>query len=461
LRVVSSLPQIEELQDFFLQLARVSLPLQKVSFLRTRLAHSAYNIWMKHLRRHIAVIHGYWKFVLLLALASFGLGYWLHLSDIKNNATEIVETSTPKKLEQLYPYLIPPGSTLSDELKNLGVDDKTISQLVDAAKPVINLGRLRAGTRFQLTHLTDPSSEVVGIDFQLTPIQSVHMQKSDGTWHAETVTETVQSKVVMFTGTVRSSLWESAESAGMDTELIIQLAEIFGWQVDFAREVRVNDRWRLTVEQKFVNEKPVGWGSILGAEYQNDKKIYNAILFKLSDGVEGYFAEDGSSLRRAFLKSPLRYGRITSRYSTHRFHPILKFTRPHLGVDYGAPVGTPVRAVGDGVVTFVGTQGGSGKTLKISHGAKYQTVYRHLNGYERGIKIGAHVKQGQSVAYVGKTGLATGPHLHFEFWVNDKVIDPLKLSAPAADPVPVAKMVEFRAHAEKVLKELPPWNVSR
>jgi murein DD-endopeptidase MepM/ murein hydrolase activator NlpD len=413
---------------------------------------------MKHFRRHIVIIRTYWKFVLGLMLVSVALGYLLHVTYVQNNATRVVETPAPKKTDQPFPYLLPPGSTLSDELKRLGVNDKTISELVIAAKPVINLGRLRAGTHFQLTHLTDPSSELVGVDFQMTPIQSIRMKKVNGTWSARTETETVTSKVVTFSGTVRSNLWESAESAKMDPELIAQLAEIFGWQVDFAREVRLGDRWRLTVEQKFVNEKTIGWGPILAAEYQNGKKTYNAVLFKLGDNSEGYFAEDGSSMRRAFLKSPIRYGRITSRYSTHRFHPILKFTRPHLGVDYGAPVGTPVRAVGDGVVTFAGIQGDSGKTLKIRHNSTFQTVYRHLSGYDKSIRTGVHVKQGQSVAYVGKTGLATGPHLHFEFWMNGKVIDPLKLNAPASDPVPQERMAEFKAHAESVLKTLPPWN---
>lgn len=410
---------------------------------------------MSHFRRHIVILHGYWKFVLGLTMASCALGYWMHVSSVTQNTNTIVETSPQ---EQLYPYLIPPGSTLSDELKSLGVSDKTISELVVAAKPVINLGRLRAGTRFQLIHLTDPSSDLVGIDFQLTAIQSIHMEKVNNTWSASTVTAPVTSRVVTFSGTVRSHLWESAEHAGMDTELIVQLAEIFGWEVDFAREVRLGDRWRLTVEQKLVNNKTVGWGSILGAEYQNGNKAYNAVLFKLSEGNEGYFAEDGSSLRRAFLKSPIRYGRITSRYSRSRFHPILKFKRAHLGVDYGAPVGTPVRAVGDGVVTFAGMRGDSGKTLRIRHGSKFQTIYRHLSGYDKSIKTGAHVKQGQSVAYVGNSGLSTGPHLHFEFWVNGKVIDPLKLDAPAADPVPQERIAEFKTQAENVLKNLPPWN---
>lgn len=409
--------------------------------------------------RHTLILSHYWKFILGMVLISFGYGYWLHYSYIQKQRTRVVGVAPPPKVqEQPYPNLIPPGSTLSAELKNLGVNAKTIHELVIAARPVINLGRLRSGTQFRLTHLTDPSSELVGIDFKITPVQSIRMKKVNGKWSARAVTQTVESKVVTFSGVLRSTLWDSAEHAGMDTELIIQLAEIFGWQVDFAREVRLGDRWRLSVEQKLVDGQTVGWGSILAAEYQNGKRTYTAVLFKLSEGNEAYYAQDGSSLRRTFLKSPLRYGRITSGFSMHRFHPILKKSRPHLGVDYGAPVGTPVRAVGDGVVTFAAWQGDSGKTLKIKHSGKYQTVYRHLSGYDKSIKVGARVKQGQTVAYVGKTGLATGPHLHFEFWVNGKVIDPLSLNSPAADPVPPGRLAEFTAHAAQALKGLPSWN---
>jgi murein DD-endopeptidase MepM/ murein hydrolase activator NlpD len=415
---------------------------------------------LRKTRRHAVVLLRYWKFIVGLGVASFVTGYWLHYSHTQERATRAVVTPPPKPLEQPYPHLVPPGSSLNEVLKGLGVDGKTTYQIVKASRPVINLARLRAGTRFRLINLTDPTSEVVGIDFQLTPVQSVEVRKVNGTWVARAVTEAVDSKVVTFCGVVRESLWESAERAKMDPDLIIHLAEIFAWQLDLAREVHLSDRWRLVVEQKLVKGKPVGWGSILVAEYQSQKQNHVAILFKLSEGNEAYYAEDGSSVRRMFLKSPMRFARITSRFSEGRFHPILKVNRPHLGVDYGAPRGTPARAVGDGVVTFAGWNGDSGKTLTIKHNAKYQTTYRHLSGFERGVMRGARVTQGQCVAFVGATGLATGPHLHFEFSVNGKVVDPLSVSSPPANPVPPDRLAEFREHAANALRGLPDWKIS-
>jgi murein DD-endopeptidase MepM/ murein hydrolase activator NlpD len=409
-------------------------------------------------KHHLLILFGYWKLFVGLGLVSFIAGYYLHYSYTVKNATRVVETPPPpKKTEQPYPYLIPPDSSLSEVLKGMGVNAKTIQQLVRAAKPVFDLGRLQAGTRFRLIHLTDPSSDLVGIEFQITPVELIQVNKTGGVWSARRIVETVETKVVTFSGLVKSNLWESAEHARMDTDLIIQLADIFAWQIDFAREVRLGDRWRISVEQKLANGKPVGWGSILAAEYQNGKQSYDAILFKLSDGNSAYFAEDGSSLRKMFLKSPIRYAHITSRFQSERFHPVLKVNRPHLGVDYGAPRGTPVRAVGDGVVTFAGWHGEGGNTLKIKHNAKYQTAYLHLSRFEKGIRSGTHVKQGQTIAFVGATGMATGTHLHFEFHVNGKVVDPLSVKFPPADPVPSDRLSEFKALAESSLRGLPPW----
>lgn len=412
---------------------------------------------LKKLWFHARILFRYWKFILGLILVSFGWGYWLKYHQQVEYATRVVETPPPKITEQTFPHLIPTGSTLSAALKSLSVSPKTIHQLVTAAKPVFDLGRLRAGTRFRLNHLTDPASEIVGLEIQLTPVEVIQVTKTTGAWSAKMVTETVESRIVTFTGTVKSNLWESAENAKMEPDLIIQLAEIFAWQIDLAREVRLQDRWRLSVEQKTVRGKTVGWGAILAAEYQSKKTSHSAILFKQTNGDIGYFSEDGSSMRHTFLKSPLRFARITSGFQKGRFHPLLKITRPHRGIDYGAPRGTPVRAVGDGVVVFAGHMGEGGKTLKIKHGSKYQTAYLHLSGFQKGIKTGARVKQGQFVAFVGSTGVATGPHLHFEFSVNGKVIDPLSFESPPVESIPPEQMDAFRAHAETVRRGLPEW----
>lgn len=359
--------------------------------------------------------------------------------------------------EPVYPHLIPSRSTLYNVLREMNVSPSTIHEIVTGAKPVMDLGKLHAGTQFRLVRLTDPSSDLIGIEFLLSPIEKIEVKKVDGVWSAEKIVGTVESKVVHFQGSVKSTLWESAEEARMDPILIVQLAEIFAWQVDMAREVRVNDRWRLSVERKFVRGRPIGWGSILAAEYENAGRAFTAVLYQAGN-TSGYYAADGSSLRRMFLKSPIRYGRISSRFQMRRFHPVLKIHRPHLGVDYAAPTGTPIRSVGDGTVTHAGWLGGGGRTIKVRHNSSYQTHYLHLSRIEKGIRNGVRIQQGQTIGYVGSTGLASGPHLHFEFVYNGKVVDPLGQKFPTAEPVPPAQLSDFQTLAQQTLSALPGWS---
>lgn len=357
-------------------------------------------------------------------------------------------------VEPVYPHIIAKRTSLYTSLKALNVTSQTIHQVVAAAKPVLDLSQLRAGTRFRLDY--SPLNELVAIEFQLSPVEKLMIENKNGQWLAEKRQETVEVRTVTFKGVVQSSLWLSAEEAQMNPELIVQLAEIFAWEVDFAREVRPNDRWRLTVEQKQVRGKLIGWGSILAAEYENDGEKHTAVYFQ-EHGQSGYYSADGSNLRRMFLKSPIKYGRISSHFNRKRFHPIQKKTKPHLGVDYAAPTGTPIRAVGDGVILMAKWHGGGGKTIKIRHNSNYQTAYLHLSRFEKSIRTGVRVKQGQVIGYVGSTGMSTGPHLHFEFAHNGRVMDPLKQKFPSADPIPEQDLARFKAHATTLFASLPPW----
>jgi murein DD-endopeptidase MepM/ murein hydrolase activator NlpD len=260
-----------------------------------------------------------------------------------------------------------------------------------------------------------------------------------------------------FSGTVTNSLWNSARESQMDPYLISEMTEIFAWQVDFAREVRVNDKWRITVEQKIVRGRPTSWGRIVAAEYNNAGNLYTALLFVKNGEEIGYFTPEGKSLKKIFLKSPIKYSRISSHFNRRRFHPLLKFVRPHLGVDYAAPYGTEIRAVGDGVVTFAEWNGGGGKTIKIRHNSTYSTHYKHLSRFASNLRSGTKVKQGQVIGYVGSTGMSTGPHLHFEFWENNRYVDPLGKSFPVANPIPSHLMSEFVRRSSLLLESLPHW----
>lgn len=360
-------------------------------------------------------------------------------------------------LEEAYPHVIKPRSTLFSTLRELNVPPQTIQQIVDTAKPIQNLAKLRSGIRFQIFRQNENESDLNGIQFRFSAIEMLSVKKTNDTWVAEKITEEVDLQVVSYSGMVSSSLWESAQKAQMDPYLISELADIFGWEVDFSREVRENDRWRLTVERKFVKGEPIGWGAILAAEYINAGTLRQAALFRLNGEEMGYFNPKGESLRKVFLKSPIRYGRITSGFKMRRFHPVLQVNRPHLGVDYAAPIGTPVRAVGDGTVTFAAMSGGGGNVIKIRHNSTYETAYKHLSGYGKGIRSGARVQQGQVIGYSGNTGLSTGPHLHFEFYQSGRYIDPLSKKFPSAEPVAPDHMAQFETEAVALLGALPPW----
>lgn len=370
---------------------------------------------------------------------------------------ELPEKVNPS-LEEAYPYKIKAQTTLFAELRSLGVSPQVISAIVAAAKPVADLRKIMPGTRFQLIEEVSAEKKVSEIRFRFSVSESLHIKKINDIWVPEKLIEKIDTKVVTFAGVVVTSLWRSAENAQMDPNLISELSEIFGWQVDFSREVRVKDRWRLSVEQKFIKGQPVGWGSILAAEYENAGELHTAVLFRFNNGESGYFGPDGTSLRRMFLKSPIKFGRISSRFSRSRLHPVLKIKRAHLGVDYAAPTGTPIRAVGDGIVTFVGWNGGGGKTIKIRHNSTYSTAFKHLNGYAKNIRNGARVRQGETIGYVGNTGLSTGPHLHFEFYQNGQYIDPLGKKFPSADPVPSTLLGQFKTELPSLLSRLPSWD---
>ena len=399
--------------------------------------------------------------VLFGSLIGYGVLYFstdsdVSIQDIKTPSTVVDLPVVP--LEEEFPHVIPPKSSLFLVLRELQIDPAVIHEVVEASKPVYNLSRMHPGIRFQLTYDSLSGTQLTQIQFRLSALEKLTLTREHTSWRAEKTVEQVDVQIVHFSGTVNSSLWDSAVKAGMDPDLISELADIFGWEVDFAREVRVHDRWRLSVEQKKVKGQPVGWGAILAAEYVNSGEVHQAALFRLNNEDRGYFTPTGQSLRKVFLKSPIRYGRITSGFKRRRFHPVLQIYRAHQGVDYGAPIGTPVRSVGDGTVIFAARSGGGGNVIKVRHNSTYQTAYKHLNGYARGIRSGVRVKQGQVIGYVGNTGMSTGPHLHFEFYQSGSYIDPLGKRFPSAEPVPSEHLTYFKSSAAELLKTLPNWS---
>ncbi len=242
---------------------------------------------------------------------------------------------------------------------------------------------------------------------------------------------------------IQSNLFQTVADAGEKPVLAILLADIFGWEVNFIKELRENDTFDILIEKRYLNGEFKGYGQLLAAYFVNQGKSYEAFRFADGHGAPHYFTSGGESLKRAFLKAPLSFSRISSGYTMKRLHPIHKVVRPHPGIDYAAPTGTPVKAIGSGTVLFAGWGGGAGRYIRIKHSNGYESTYMHLSGFARGLKKGKSVRQGEVIGYVGSTGWSTGPHLDFRMKRNGKFINPMTVTSPRSDPVHASKKAEF------------------
>ena len=247
----------------------------------------------------------------------------------------------------------------------------------------------------------------------------------------------------------------AAQNAGVSQNIIMELANIFGWDIDFALDIRKGDSFTLLYEELFRDGEKISDGNILAAEFINDDQAYRAVRYTNPQTNQSeYFTPDGKSMRKAFLRTPVNFTRISSRFTVSRYHPVLHKVRSHKGVDYAAKSGTPIQSAGDGKVIFKGKKGGYGNVLIVQHGSKYTTLYAHLKSFNKKLKVGSKVRQGQTIAYVGSTGLATGPHLHYEFRVNGTHRNPLTVKLPASSPVPERYMADFELSTTPLFAQL-------
>lgn len=331
-----------------------------------------------------------------------------------------------------------------------------------ARRQILALGReyldyRRLTTAMEFHAWVDPNDWTVRqFELPLSTDRSIRWHRSEQpstAWQIDEIKHQLDQTVTAYHGRVQSTLWESATESGLSSEAVMQLATIFAWQIDFDREVRAGNRWSILIEKFYVDGEFSHWGNVQAAMYHLGDDTHTAVRYASGEEVD-YFDVEGYSLRGLFLKSPLTFGRITSTFKRRRFHPILKTHRPHLGVDYGAPRGTPVKSVGSGRIVKVGRSSTAGNYLVVRHNSVYRTAYKHLHGWARGIRKGTKVKQGQVIGYVGSTGLATGPHLHFEFYKHGRVVDPLGITFPREKRLAADDHSEFQDHARKVLKDL-------
>jgi len=329
-------------------------------------------------------------------------------------------------------YSIYDGQNLSDILSEHGIDYATIDQISLKSRDIYDVRKMRAGNPYFMLSSIDSLRTPKYLVYERNPIEFVVFSLTDS------INIYLQSKpitvdTVQTTGIIDGSLWVTMLENNDDPNLAIELSDTYAWTIDFFGLYK-NDHYKIVYEKMYADTQYIGIGKIIAASFNHINNNYYAFSYE-QDRISDYFDENGGSLRRAFLKAPLRFSRISSRFSYNRKHPILKIRRPHLGVDYVASIGTPVQSVGDGVVVNVGRRAQEGRMVQIKHNGTYSTQYLHLSRYGIGIRTGARVMQGQIIGYVGNSGLSTGAHLDFRFYKNGQAVDPLNVKSPPVNPV--------------------------
>jgi len=326
------------------------------------------------------------------------------------------------------------GDTLARIFSSVGLSASTTHQIATLNEHTKTLRYIQPGQQIHI--LQDDQHRLRIMKFVPDITRTLAIQRNeDQSFSSKIINYQLDAFPVYREGVIKSSLFEAAAEANIPQNIIMEMANIFGWDVDFSLDIRAGDRFGVVYNELYKDRVKVRNGRILAAEFVNNGKHYKAVYYADPDGNGDYFSEDGKSMRKAFLRSPVEFSRISSRFSKKRWHPVLSNWRSHKGVDYAARRGTPIRASGDGKIKFAGTKGGLGRAIIIQHGGAYTTVYAHLNAYANGARKGKKVKQGQIIGYVGSSGLATGPHLHYEFRVNGVHRNPLTVRLPEAKPV--------------------------
>lgn len=347
---------------------------------------------------------------------------------------------------------IKPNQNLGDLLTGFGVSMAQIDQLARNSFEVFDVRRIRSGNNFYIFQSLDSAKTARYLVYENNRIDYVIFSLTDSL-NSFTGKRDVEVESKTAWGVITSSLWNTMVQNNLSPVLAIELSEIFAWSIDFFG-LQKGDRFRVLYEEQFVDGFSVGIGPIHAVEFEHANKTFSAYRFFQDDRFE-YFDADGQSLRKAFLKAPLEYARISSHFSHGRMHPILKIRRPHHGIDYAAPAGTPVVSIGDGLVQERGYQaGGAGNFVRIKHNAVYTTVYMHLRGFGPGVNKGSRVQQGQVIGYVGSTGLSTGPHLDFRVYKNGSPIDPLRMESPPSEPIKLENIISFNSIRDSLMQDL-------
>lgn len=343
------------------------------------------------------------------------------------------------------------GDNLSLIFARLDLTPQQLYSVAEADKANKILTNLHPGQQLQFQI---EQNRLQAIKCIVSPEKSLLVTRNGEDFSSHIIEHPVEIRLTHANGVIENSLYQAGQNAGLSDGIIMQLASIFGWDVDFALDIRKGDRFALMFEQHYLDGEKLRDGKILAAEFTNQENTYRAVLFTDHEGNSQYYSEDGRSMRKAFLRSPVDFRRISSTFQRERYHPVLGKKRPHRGVDYAAATGTPIKAAGDGKVIFRGSKGGYGNTVVLQHGGNITSLYAHMSSFRKGVTSGSRVKQGQIIGYVGKTGMATGPHLHYEFRINGAHRNPLTVKLPDAAPIQAEYKAEFLQQSQQLLAQL-------
>lgn len=356
-----------------------------------------------------------------------------------------------QKLGKWHNITIKSGDNLSVLFNNQGLNASVVYQIANTPVYGEALAQIRPGESLEFR--INPEGTLTQLRYVKSRLESIFFNKGDDGYRAELITLSPEIRPTYASGIINSSLFLASQKAGLSQNLTMELAGIFGWDIDFVQDIRSGDSFNLLYEEKYLEGEKLGDGDILAASFTNQGQTYTAIRYTDSNGDTDYYTPDGKSMKKAFLRTPVDFTRISSSFNPNRLHPVFKTKRPHRGVDYAAPMNTPIKASGDGRVQFSGWQNGFGNVVFIQHPNNIVTVYAHANKLA-GLKKGQKVRQGQTIAYVGKTGWATGPHLHYEFRVNGVHRNPMTVKLPDAAPIAKSEMANFRKRSELMIASL-------
>ncbi|MEQ8205359.1 MAG: peptidoglycan DD-metalloendopeptidase family protein [Woeseia sp.] len=348
-------------------------------------------------------------------------------------------------------HTIKSGDTLEQVFRRNKISLADLAEIVRLPEAANHLKMLRPGDTFEIGH---DAGQLMSLYRELNLTESLQISRNDNGFLAELVERPIETVRRNAYGRIESSLFESAASAGLQDKLIMNLAGIFAWDIDFVLDIRTNDDYYILYEEIWQNGKFVTTGEIIAAEFNTNGRTFQAVRYVDPEGHSDYFTPDGRSVRKAFVRAPVDFTRISSNFNPNRKHPVLNTIRAHKGVDYAAPKGTPIKAAGDGKVIFRGRKGGYGNAVILQHGGNITTLYAHMTSFAKNARVGQRVRQGETIGFVGSTGLATAAHLHYEYRLNGVHRNPRTVQLPQADPIKQKYRNEFMATAEPILNEL-------